>query len=526
MTTSRIPQYLRLVQGRIPDKGRAAKNRVKAIKRFNAPKAIEAIADGLEDVGHRSVAIRRTSSCSKVALLNPHLTPYEFEGLAYRLQILKRNRTLSSVLIVADDRENYRGTNLTSDTIMVSEQDREFNIANSFPPAPGQTWYVAGGYDPMAIDARSKGPALAHLTKLALAVRGDGEAKSKIPCLFVPNGAITDGGAAFMLSSYVLVTENTSFSILNPARGLTFDPTGMSWILPRIGQEFQQPSAECRTACALILGLTGYEADYKDMVFTGLATHCLSSPYFIEELETHLIDTPTWEQQALIKEPKRYLGATARTMQPEIYHPDYDHNAQFRNVQVAEIVNTASCLSAEGKDILVRPYDELAYDMVDPSLHAESYPAVADLKVIESDLVNYAFSFKDIFNREGTVVGLLERLKEVANSTDTSIDDRLKVFADGLVKRLERQSPLALACTFRLLWLGAGKQETLESCIQREQIAQRNLFDGNDFRAWREAQAKSGRAGGRPVDGVKWQYQHVSQVPSDHVAEILRHQTE
>ena len=99
----------------------------------------------------------------------------------------------------------------------------------------------------------------------------------KFPLLFLPHGAMTDGGAAFLLSSYVLATYDSPFSILNPSRGLSLDPTGLSWWWPRLGQEFEQESVPYLVGCALSLGLTGYKANYQDMMETGLATHYIES---------------------------------------------------------------------------------------------------------------------------------------------------------------------------------------------------------------------------------------------------------
>ena len=498
-------------------------NRRKAIKYHGAPESIHDIADNIDDVGNRSVLIRPIGSCRRVALLEPHLTPRECEGLAYRLQILKRNKSLSSVLIVSDDRENYDLNQQGRDNHHYSQGGSgEIQMPAGFMSTSDFTWYVAGGYDPATLTKETKGPMLHHLSSLARAVRGDDEKASKIPFLFMPNGAITDGGAAFMLSSYVLVSENSSYAILNPSRGLALDPTGMSWLLPRLGQEFKQPSAKCSAGCALILALMGYEADYKDMVYTGLATHCLSSPANAEDIEAFLAETPAWEQQAILKEPKRYQGATAKATDPHIYDPDYDHNAEYRNVQVAELVSAASSFSADGVDITLGPNDETVYDMFDPSLDAESDESITDVGVQESNLVNYALTFQDIFYREKSVEGILERFKELSNSSDTSIDQEVKDIAADFTRRIERQSPLALCCTYRLLWLGAGKQETLESCMQREQTAQMKLLQSQDFLSWQDAKRKAGPGANEPLSGVKWQYDHVSKVPIDHVAEILR----
>ena len=502
----------------------AAESRARAIKRFGAPKSIEAIADGIEDVGDRAVAIRRIGSCRRVVLYDPYLNPREFEGLAYRLRMLKANRGLSSVLIVPDDLEAFRKE---TDEIPVEEDDDFLHILGTFPPAPGHTWHVAGGCDPMEFTNRNVGPILRNLSDLARAVRGEDAHKSKIPFIFAPNGAVTDGGSAFMLSSYVLVADNSSFSILNPGRGLTLDPTGMSWLLPRLGHEFRQPSAQWSLGCAIILALMGYEADYKDMIQTGLATHYVSSPDFIHELENMLGQTLPWEQQAVLKEPQRYQGDMAKSAHPEIYEPNYDHNAQFRNIEVAERISDVSAMSAEGKDLLITPLDETSYNLADPSLDVESYPAMTDYEMVDSNLVNYAATFHDLFNREGgDLVGILDRLKDIANSSSTDVDQEVKEVAADFVKRLERQSPLALACTYRLLWLGSRQNETVDSCMRRELAAQMKLLESPDFETWRNAQRKSKETTCRPVEGVKWQYKHIKDVPADLVADIVRQHLE
>jgi hypothetical protein len=191
---------------------------------------------------------------------------------------LGQNEALNSVLIATDE-DDPNETGAIPSSILELDALRGQNIDDAwiFPPKPGLTWHTAGGYDPVAFyqsgkykDAASVESLLDSVHDLALATRGDHQ-KSRIPIITIPHGMVNDSGYALCLSSYTIATERTAFRIFNPSRGLTFDPVGFSFLLPRLGQEFRQPSAKLK-GCGQILALMGYEASGEDMVEVGLGT--------------------------------------------------------------------------------------------------------------------------------------------------------------------------------------------------------------------------------------------------------------
>ena len=101
---------------------------------------------------------------------------------------------------------------------------------------------------------------------------------------------VHDGGFGLCLgASYVIATRESCFRILNPSKGLALDPVGLSYFLPRLGKEFNQPVGKnYGSSCGLILGLMGYLADAADMTETGLATHYMESPTCLGLLEETL----------------------------------------------------------------------------------------------------------------------------------------------------------------------------------------------------------------------------------------------
>lgn len=94
---------------------------------------------------------------------------------------------------------------------------------------------------------------------------------------------------AFLMGQYVLATPHSSLRFDQPTRGLSFDPTGASYVLNRVGYDFEQiPAKKYASTIAKILALTGFEADAYDMVSTGLATHFVENLHNIFVLETAL----------------------------------------------------------------------------------------------------------------------------------------------------------------------------------------------------------------------------------------------
>ena len=136
-----------------------------------------------------------------------------------------------------------------------------------------------------------------------------------------------------------MATHSTSFRILNPLRGLAFDPVGLSYLLPRVGWEFGQPSADHSRAIAMILALTGYEACAEDMVATGLATHYIGGPFKLNLLERTLCELNSYENSALYANFSTFYG---REDERE------DINAPFYNVAVANLIQNLSEYDAAG----------------------------------------------------------------------------------------------------------------------------------------------------------------------------------
>lgn len=516
----------------------AGATRRKAIEKFGAPPSIRSIpVDSViletnRDTSKLPNAYISTLGCARrVFLLDPYLNATELEGLSYRIKTLTRNEGLTAVLIASDspkyaaERAEEEGSahyshsqGLPLTDYVLDREDRERFSADMWaedplPPAPGKSWLVSSGYDPLALYKRGEHvqPAAVDalfdgLQDLSRSVRGT--QGSKIPTLMVPHGQVADSGMVFLYASYVLATEETSFRILNPSRGLTLDPVGMSYLLPRLGREFNQPASRF-PGCALILALMGYEASASDMMETGLATNFMESYDGIIDLEDGLAALPPWNQQALTKKPVRFYN------DPE---PTRDHNADFRNVAVADLVHSVSAYRADGADFWTHGYDD--HTMVDPSL--DFVNAVPDFGLRESDLVNFAATFQNIFNQEKNVMGILERFREIAGRVSENPEEQEGIaVAQDFVSRLEKQSPLALAVTYRLLWLGAGAGETIETCMARERKAQSKLIRMADFENWARHQTKKRNPDEEAGDFTQWKHESVTEVTNDEVAEIL-----
>jgi enoyl-CoA hydratase/carnithine racemase len=506
--------YRRLLQRRLNHT--SVDNQRKAIAMSGAPATIRSILDaGLVSDSKNTTAgafIRQVGCTRRVFLFRPHLTAAEMEGLAYRIRTLTKNDSINSVLIATDDRDDRDA--LPSSLVDLNYPYlRQEAIDMGFPPAPGFTWHVASGYDPVDFwktggtkNKESIDNLLSSLGQLALATRGDA-IKTKIPVITMPHGAVQDGGFALCMGSYVMATKESTFRIMNPGRGLSLDPIGLSYLLPRLGKEFRQPAGDFK-GCGIILGCMGYEADASDMVETGLATNFVDTPVALGLLEQTLSEVPPWNQQAITKLPMRFHG------DPE---PQKDHNAEFRNVAVADAVHSFSSYRADGADLWVHNEEE-AFIGEDPSLDTDHMPWHEDRV---SDLVNYAATFDRIFTKETTLVGVLERFREISakETKDPEEQEGIDVAAD-FVERLERQSPLAVCATHRLLGLGALEKETLKSCMEREKGVQAKLLTMPDFQNWASYASKHvGDNALPPFDG--WKHKSIADVPNDQILELV-----
>ncbi|GKY95679.1 hypothetical protein MPSEU_000528900 [Mayamaea pseudoterrestris] len=457
----------------------AAALRRKAIAVSGAPPSISAVAESSDEARARktSIMMSQVGCTRRVFLLDPYLNSDEVEGLAYRIRALTRNDAINSVLIATD----------ASDSMLPSSlEDLDYQYLHNesadpgFGPEPGKTYFVAGGYDALRLytsgayqDGRHLQQLLTGLSDLALACRGDAS-RTKVPVITVPHGAVEDAGFSLLMSSYVMATSETTYSIQNPSKGLSLDPVGLSYMLPRLGQEFQQPSA-AYPGCGLLLGLFGYVADANDLVETGLATNFMESIVSLGDFERTLAQIPPWNQQALVKKPVRFYGY------PE---PALDHNHAFRNVAVADAVHCFSRHRADGAEM----WNNIdACDFDDPSLETDPVPWH---EARSSSLVDYAATFDEIFRSETTAHGLRERFCEIAGrfTNDPEVQEGIDVAAD-FVARLDRQSPLAISVIHKLLTIGSDKWETLRSCMERERKVQANMFKQNDFKNWAQSAA-------------------------------------
>ena len=478
--------------------------RRKAVAVFGAPPSISAVAESLDEVKGSSVLIQQIGCTRRVFLLDPHMDVTEIEGLAYRIRALTKNDSINSVLIATDSSDSMLPSSLED----VDHQYVENESADpGSGPEPGKTFFVSAGYDPLRVytsgDYRDNDKLqrmLNGLSDLTLANRGD-SVNTKVPVIAIPHGAVEDAGFCFLMSSYVMATQESSFRVLNPSRGLSLDPVGLSYMLPRLGQEFKQPAAAFK-GCGMILGLMEYEAGASDMVETGMATNYMESIVTLGDFERTLAEIPPWNQQALIKKPVRFHGY------PE---PTVDHNSAYRNVAVADAVHCFSRYRADGTEMWGNDDD---CDFEDPSLETSPVPWH---EARSSDLVNYAATFDDIFKAETSVHGICERFREIAARTTNDPDEQEGIdVAAHFVKRLERQSPLAVSVVHRLLTLGADGKESLKSCLQRERKVQSKMFEQADFRSWAEHMAT------KPQDPfTQWKHKCLKDVSADEVAEII-----
>ena len=475
--------------------------------------------------------VRQVGTTRRIHLPSPYLTSDQLEGLAYRIKALTRNDALSSILIAnntdsqstivpsddnnnSDDHKDFDPLAFCLPTTMLDRDDmsiRNESYDPCLPPEPGFTHHVSSGYDPTCPQTivphdrdASIQNVLTHVSSLTMALRGDVQT-TKIPTIVMPHGMLQDAGFAFMQANYVLATRETSFQFTNPRKGLTFDPVGLSLILPRLGQEFNQPSQNY--PCGMVLALLGYQATAEDCLETGLATHYVDTPSMLAGLEQTLSELPPWKQQTIVKPRPQYLGS------PNTGPTITDLNAEHRNYMVAETLNCYSDSHASGVDVW--SYDEsLDLDFSDPSFDTDGLPWHMDRT---SDLVDVAATFADIFN-EPTLVGIHDRLKEVAHRplSSTNLDDNEGIeIAQEFIRRLNVASPLALHVTHRLMQLGKQKSQTWASCLAREHRVQAKLLQGPDFQNW----MRSSQAGTKIPP--QWKYAHLEDVSPDEVLDLV-----
>mmetsp|Transcript_14698 Transcript_14698/g.16526 ORF Transcript_14698/g.16526 Transcript_14698/m.16526 type:complete len:571 (+) Transcript_14698:145-1857(+) len=512
-----------------------------------------------DDASLPNVSMRPMGNSRRVFLLNPHLEAQDFEGLACRVRALSKSESINSLLIATDDQVDYNtnnpddnNKNIISNNNFLPRfltQCKEINFSGvgfDKDPEPNHTWYVAGGYDPTQIiniddnDSQKKiDYILKSLSELAMAVQGP-EAETKIPIITMPHGAITDGGYALCMGSFVLATDETSLSILNPSRGLSFDPIGYSYILSRLGWEYEQDSKKY-PGCGMIMALSGYEANCNDMVETGLATHSIGDSGILPILEEELATLPAWNQQGLVPKPRKFYGQSSNINHQNNNHQQHnflqqqlqrnpipthvhDVNQKFRNRSVAHIINQISDVAADSSNEFPFDFTAIYEDgNDDASLDTEYVPY--DAGFFSSPLVGMAAGLDDIFRHENSLDELTERLKEVAATLDSdSIDEEnitTATAAKTLVDRMERQSPLSLRVVYQLMKMGSNRSATMENCMARESTAQRKLMTGDDFRNWLRHVQKFGGDEAKAPPFRDWKYSTIKEVTAEEVEELL-----
>eukprot|EP00533_Pseudo-nitzschia_delicatissima_P000810 CAMPEP_0116078038 /NCGR_PEP_ID=MMETSP0327-20121206/388_1 /TAXON_ID=44447 /ORGANISM="Pseudo-nitzschia delicatissima, Strain B596" /LENGTH=543 /DNA_ID=CAMNT_0003568555 /DNA_START=132 /DNA_END=1763 /DNA_ORIENTATION=+ len=497
-----------------------------------------------------NVAMRPMGNSRRIFLLDPHLEAEDFEGLAHRIRALSKSEGINSLLIATDDKVDYNkdgsggeGGNCLPRFVTQRKEINFSGISLDVDPAADHTWYVSGGYDPLKIDSSDSDHIdylLESLRKLAVAVQGVGT-ETKIPVISMPHGALTDGGYALCMGSYAVATEESSLRILNPSRGLSFDPIGYSYVLPRLGWEFNQESKNY-TGCGMIMALSGYEANSSDMIETGLATHLIGDSGILPVLEEELATLPPWDQQGLVQKPRQMYGQSSnrynqnhqqqqqnylqQQLQSQRPTPNQfsDVNGRFRNRSIAHLMAQISDVSADSSSDF--PFDFTSiYDngSDDASLDTEHVPW--DSGFFSSPLVEMAADLDAIFRQESSLEGLIERLKEVAAQSDSKdVGDEefsTPALAKELVERMERQSPLSLRVVYQLMKMGSSRKATMENCMAREGAAQRKLMKGPDFNNWLAHVQKSGRdeATAPPFSG--WKHSSVKEVTAEEVDQLI-----
>ena len=484
-----------------------------------------------------AAAVRQVGCTRRVFLLRPHMTSAELSGLAYRISTMGKNEGINSVLIATSDDDDASSLALPT-SVVDTERKNIPPVDIGLKTGYGRIFHVSGGYDPrelyssgMTGKPEELSSLLDGLRSLATATRGAIErsdengdvvtARFRVPVITMPHGMINDGGYALCMGSYVLATRDTCFRTLNPYRGLAFDPIGLSYILPRLGDDFQQPSKHFPVG--MLLALTSYEAEAHDMVETGLATHYVEAPSKLGTIERGLAEMIPWNQQGLATPPPRQFGQLDGILaaQSKDYDPRKDVNAHLRNKAVANLMDAASVYDAAGQEIGEASEElEMVYlgagGVDDPSLNLGDDRGERFLGERHSDLVNIAATFDGIFKADN-VADIMEGLREVSSAEPQDIEEKeCSDVAATLLEDMESQSPLALCAVHSLMTKGSRKRrgESLESCMEREKIVQMNLLRGEDFRRWAESGADEGQF-------KDWKHKSVQDVTKDEVEALF-----
>jgi enoyl-CoA hydratase/carnithine racemase len=471
------------------------------------PKSIHRIPHRTQPIGNASAVIRDIGLSRRVFLLDPALDSEELEGLAHHIKILTKNAGINSVLIANDDTDD-RANNCLPAMVTSDRQDDLLAEMMKIKDFRHKTKHVSQGYSPLKVykdgihvDKASLHELLVGLTKLARACRGDDE-RAKVPVVTIPHGKVTDGGYAICQAAYVMTTDETSFCILNPSRGLALDPIGLSYMLPRLGWDYKQHSAQY-PGCGILLGCSGIEITCHDMVYTGLATHYMNSIRRLGPLERAISETVPWNQQALFKAEPLVYG-----QQPI----GFDENEPARNIQLGSVIEAATTYSVFHA-ILDQSEPP---DAGDPTTTLDYDPWLGTDQ--PTPLIDRAIVFANIFREESTILGIVDRFRQLASSSPSEDYPRNTLEAAAqIVQGFESQSPLALSVTYELLKIGSRHGQTVDSCIDRETRTQMNMFSKPDFKNW----AEHAVANGEDVPFKGWVHKDLKAVSPDEVEEII-----
>ena len=187
--------------------------------------------------------------------------------------------------------------------------------------------------------------------------------------------------------------------------------------------------------------------------------------------------------------------------------------------RLRSVAHTIEQLSEYGIDSSNRLPMDYAFEMEDPALDTDQVPW--ENGFFSSHLVDVAATFDEIFREEKSLEGLMERLREIgARHSEDPLEQEGIQAAMDLVERMEQQSPLALRVVHQLMTLGAGRQATIETCMEREKKAQLKLMARPDFQNWAKHVRKFGEESNAPPF-TGWKHEKVSTVSAEEIDEII-----
>eukprot|EP00586_Coscinodiscus_wailesii_P021914 CAMPEP_0172496894 /NCGR_PEP_ID=MMETSP1066-20121228/94667_1 /TAXON_ID=671091 /ORGANISM="Coscinodiscus wailesii, Strain CCMP2513" /LENGTH=470 /DNA_ID=CAMNT_0013269433 /DNA_START=66 /DNA_END=1478 /DNA_ORIENTATION=+ len=417
-------------------------------------------------------------TCHSAYLFEPHLAPDETSGLSHRLQIMSRNKSLSSVLISFAEKyyvDNNEGTYTPRSSYANSKEAQFSRMSAALSPEPPHQLSFEGYRHPIPPEDRAR--TLDALSNLALCTH---DPRTKIPVVFAAgNATISDGGYALSLCShYTVCSASATYRVTNPRRGLSFDPIGLSFVLTRLGvDDDDDVLSDLSLAMGRMVSLGGYEMSGTEMVGVGMGTHLVYPPgdgdEMVNLLEYELGNLTSFESQVFLERPRVTQAEATYRKQNAIWDDDDLVNQKYKNQTVHELLR----------------------DMTDG----------VSSKVGEVDIVTIAAMLKDTLERE-SLEGVIEGFKELQDN-----DNRLGRLAKDFLTKFEERSPLALAAVDKLLMKANDNSESLESCAAREKTVLMNLIKGKDYKNW--------VANG--LEKVEWTHQSINEVSSDEIDELF-----